>query len=256
MDRFAHAMSLVLRPPVQLLARFLGADTEPSERYWILLPVTVSAALLLPGATQMRTLLHWTGERPGDGAGNARPAGVADRYSLLAGDAFEVEYGTDFDLVLLTNSLHVLDAAAIERLLTRVYVALKAGGRVLIVEFIPNQAPWLETHQPKRRVARSARRLLRAIPKSRTGTAPDLAGTLVGKVDRARLITPTRARPGDRLLLTKGAPIEATAIFAREFAERLASVWVRLSFARRKRFCRSREIAFYAMPRLRCTPAR
>jgi hypothetical protein len=172
----------------------------------------------------MRTLLHWTGERPGDGAGNARPAGVADRYSLLAGDAFEVEYGTDFDLVLLTNSLHVLDAAAIERLLTRVYVALKAGGRVLIVEFIPNQAPWLETHQPKRRVARSARRLLRAIPKSRTGTAPDLAGTLVGKVDRARLITPTRARPGDRLLLTKGAPIEATAIFAREFAERLASV--------------------------------
>ena len=53
---------------------------------------------------------------------------------------------------------------------------------------------------------------------------PILAGTLVGEVDRARLITPRGARPGDRLLLTKGVPIEATAILAREFAERLASV--------------------------------
>jgi len=51
---------------------------------------------------------------------------------------------------------------------------------------------------------------------------PILAGTLVGEVDRARLLTPRGARPGDRLLLTKGVPIEATAILAREFPERLA----------------------------------
>ena len=46
---------------------------------------------------------------------------------------------------------------------------------------------------------------------------PILAGTLIGEVERDRLITPRGARPGDRLLLTKGVPIEATAILGREF---------------------------------------
>jgi hydrogenase expression/formation protein HypE len=50
---------------------------------------------------------------------------------------------------------------------------------------------------------------------------PILAGTLVGEVERRRLVTPRGARPGDSLLLTKGVPIEATAILAREFPERL-----------------------------------
>jgi hydrogenase maturation factor len=47
---------------------------------------------------------------------------------------------------------------------------------------------------------------------------PILAGTMIGEVDPQGLITPRGARPGDRLLLTKGIPIEATAILAREFA--------------------------------------
>ena len=53
---------------------------------------------------------------------------------------------------------------------------------------------------------------------------PLLAGTLVGEVARAALVTPQGAQPGDRLLLTKGVPIEATARMAREFAERLQGV--------------------------------
>jgi hydrogenase expression/formation protein HypE len=52
---------------------------------------------------------------------------------------------------------------------------------------------------------------------------PILVGTLIGEVSRDRLVTPRGARPGDRLLLTKGVPIEATAILAREFTERLAA---------------------------------
>lgn len=51
---------------------------------------------------------------------------------------------------------------------------------------------------------------------------PLAVGALVGQVDRERLVTPHGASPGDRLLLTKGVPIEATAILAREFPERLA----------------------------------
>jgi hydrogenase maturation factor len=49
---------------------------------------------------------------------------------------------------------------------------------------------------------------------------PILMGTLIGEVKRERLITPRGARPGDRLLLTKGIPIEATALLARERPEK------------------------------------
>jgi hydrogenase maturation factor len=51
---------------------------------------------------------------------------------------------------------------------------------------------------------------------------PILVGTLVGEVESGGLVTPQGAHPGDSLLLTKGVPIEATAILAREFPERLA----------------------------------
>lgn len=50
---------------------------------------------------------------------------------------------------------------------------------------------------------------------------PILAGTMIGEVAREALVTPQGAQPGDSLLLTKGVPIEATAILAREFAGRL-----------------------------------
>lgn len=53
---------------------------------------------------------------------------------------------------------------------------------------------------------------------------PIVMGTLIGEVDRERLIVPARVRSGDRLLLTKGVPIEATALLAREFPKRLAAV--------------------------------
>lgn len=53
---------------------------------------------------------------------------------------------------------------------------------------------------------------------------PILIGTMVGEVQRDELITPKGTRPGDRIMLTKGVPVEATAILAREFARRLSEV--------------------------------
>jgi len=50
---------------------------------------------------------------------------------------------------------------------------------------------------------------------------PILVVTLIGEVNRDQLITPRGAKAGDRLLLTKGVPIEATAILAREFGDQL-----------------------------------
>lgn len=53
---------------------------------------------------------------------------------------------------------------------------------------------------------------------------PIVVGAMLGEVARDRLITPRGARPGDRLLLTKGIPIEGTSLVAREFAGRLAAL--------------------------------
>jgi hydrogenase expression/formation protein HypE len=52
---------------------------------------------------------------------------------------------------------------------------------------------------------------------------PILMGTMLGEVSPEQLITPRGAQPGDKILLTKGVPIEATAIIAREFAGKMKS---------------------------------
>ena len=62
---------------------------------------------------------------------------VADRFSTLPGSAFVVDFGGGYDVVLLPNFLHHFDAAGCEKLLRKVHAALKPGGRVVVLEFIP-----------------------------------------------------------------------------------------------------------------------
>jgi SAM-dependent methyltransferase len=68
----------------------------------------------------------------------AHQAGVQQRYRTIAGDAFQKEFGTGYDLVLLTNFLHHFSAATCETLLKKVHRSLAAGGRVITLEFVPN----------------------------------------------------------------------------------------------------------------------
>jgi len=53
---------------------------------------------------------------------------------------------------------------------------------------------------------------------------PIAIGTMIGEVARERLVTPHGVGAGDRVLLTKGVPIEATALLAREFPARLREI--------------------------------
>ena len=70
---------------------------------------------------------------------NAQSAGVAARYHTLPGNAFEVEFGKDYDVVLLTGFLHHFDSKAIETLLRKIHPAVKPDGVVVTVEFVPNE---------------------------------------------------------------------------------------------------------------------
>ena len=70
---------------------------------------------------------------------NARKAGVQDRYNMLPGSAFDVDYGGPYDAVLLTNFLHHFDKPTCVNLLKKVRGALQRGGRAATLEFVPNE---------------------------------------------------------------------------------------------------------------------
>jgi SAM-dependent methyltransferase len=70
---------------------------------------------------------------------NARKATVQDRYAMLPGSAFDVDFGGPYDVVLLTNFLHHFDVETCIGLLKKVHRALKPGGIAATLEFVPNE---------------------------------------------------------------------------------------------------------------------
>lgn len=69
---------------------------------------------------------------------NAAAAGLADRFSKIVGDAFTADLGGDYDVVLVPNFLHHFSIADCTIFLRRLHAALRPGGKVVIVEFVPN----------------------------------------------------------------------------------------------------------------------
>ena len=69
---------------------------------------------------------------------NAQKAGVADRYHILPGSAFEVDFGIGWDLILEPNFAHHVDQATNIKLFRKIASSLKPGGRIAVIDFIPN----------------------------------------------------------------------------------------------------------------------
>ena len=70
---------------------------------------------------------------------HAVAAGVNSRYHTVAGSAFEVDWGTNFDLALVTNFLHHFDPPTCVEILSKVRKSLGPAGRALAVEFVPDE---------------------------------------------------------------------------------------------------------------------
>jgi ubiquinone/menaquinone biosynthesis C-methylase UbiE len=68
-------------------------------------------------------------------------AGLEDRYEFVEGNAFDVDWGepATYDLALVANLCHLFAEDANLRLLRRVAGALRPGGRVAIVDILPNE---------------------------------------------------------------------------------------------------------------------
>jgi len=69
----------------------------------------------------------------------ASESGVLKQFKTLPGDAFEVEFGDGYDVVLLTNFLHHFDPPTCELLLRKVHASLKQGGVAVTLESIPDE---------------------------------------------------------------------------------------------------------------------
>ena len=59
---------------------------------------------------------------------NAQATGVADRYHLLPGSAFETDFGSGYDLVLIPNFLHHFDPPTCTAFMRKVHAALAPQG--------------------------------------------------------------------------------------------------------------------------------
>jgi cyclopropane fatty-acyl-phospholipid synthase-like methyltransferase len=70
---------------------------------------------------------------------NAREAGVAERYRVVPGNAFEVDWGGEFDLVILANFLHHFSPEECATILQRVRLSLSPQGRACTVDFVPGE---------------------------------------------------------------------------------------------------------------------
>jgi 2-polyprenyl-3-methyl-5-hydroxy-6-metoxy-1,4-benzoquinol methylase len=137
--KFARAMAPMMAMPAQLLAKL--TDPSANEKLRVLDIAAGHGLYGLAFASRNPqaeiTALDWPNVLE-VAKENAQAAGVSDRFETRPGSAFEVDYGTGYDIILLTNFLHHFDAPACETLLRKVRGALADGGRAVTLEFVPN----------------------------------------------------------------------------------------------------------------------
>jgi len=136
---FARAMAPMMAMPAQLMAQLVDPGEDKKLRI-----LDIAAGHGLYGIAFARqnphaevTALDWPNVLQ-VARENAEAAGVSDRYQTKPGSAFDVDYGTGYDLVLLTNFLHHFDKKTCEMLARKVHGALAEGGRAATLEFVPN----------------------------------------------------------------------------------------------------------------------
>lgn len=138
--RFARAMAPLTAITARRLADIVNGDDSPHIRVLDIAAghgmFGVTVAAQNPNAEVVA--VDWTNVLE-VATENAEKAGVADRHRLLRGSAFDVEFGTGFDVALLTNFLHHFDAETNTTLLRKVRECLKDGGRAIVLEFVPNE---------------------------------------------------------------------------------------------------------------------
>ncbi len=136
---FARSMAPLMAFPAEGIAQMVGADAGEK---WKVLDVAAGHGMFGIAIAQHNPnaeifALDWPSVLVA-ATENAQAAGVASRHHLIPGSAFDVGFGSGYNLVLVTNFFHHFDMATNESLLRKVKVALAPAGRVVTLDFIPN----------------------------------------------------------------------------------------------------------------------
>ena len=138
--RFAKAMMPFAAPNAKRLASYVATSASPP---YVVLDIAaghglygIEIAKTFPDA--LITAIDWEPVLSVAKA-NIEAARLADRFRMLAGDALQLDWGNDYDLILLPNFLHHFDSGTCKSLLHKVKSSLAIGGQALGVEFVPNE---------------------------------------------------------------------------------------------------------------------
>ena len=137
---FARSMTPMMIPAAQAMAELIGASKGEK---WKVLDVAAGHGVFGLSIAQQNpnakiVALDWP--KVLDVAQeNADKNRLGPRFRKLPGDAMTVEFGSDYDVVLITNFLHHFDVPTCENFLRKVHRSLKPGGRAVTLEFVPNE---------------------------------------------------------------------------------------------------------------------
>jgi 2-polyprenyl-3-methyl-5-hydroxy-6-metoxy-1,4-benzoquinol methylase len=136
--KFAQAMMPLMHMPAQIMAAELRKGGEAHK----VLDIAASHGIFGISVAKQNLAAHvyasdWKNVLE-VAQKNAHAMGVADRYHLLPGDAFETDFGSGYDLVLIPNFLHHFDPPTCTVFMRKVHAALEPGGRAAIAELVPN----------------------------------------------------------------------------------------------------------------------
>lgn len=140
-EDFARGMAVLMTPAAEAIVQLTGAASMEACK---VLDIAASHGVFGIAfakanpraevyACDWRNVLPFARER-------ARREGVADRFHEIPGSAFDVDYGADFDIVLVPNFFHHFDRPTNERLMRKIHAALKPGGRCVTLEFVPDES--------------------------------------------------------------------------------------------------------------------
>lgn len=138
--KFARGMMPMMYPAAEITAEHIGFDTGKPLKvldiaaghgiYGILTARKYPQATIY--AADWANVLKVAAE-------NAERFGVADRFNTIPGSVFESDLGTGYDVILLPNFLHHFDKETCTNFLRKLRDSLVDGGKVVTVEFVPNE---------------------------------------------------------------------------------------------------------------------
>lgn len=136
---FARAMAPLMFPTAQAVASHVGFDIEAPLK---VLDIAAGHGIygIMVGQRYPNSQVYgadWKNVLT-VAEENADRFGLANRYHPIPGDAFESDLGSGYDVILVPNFLHHFDKNMCERFLRKLEASLAEGGKVLTVEFVPN----------------------------------------------------------------------------------------------------------------------